>query len=355
MQAARFPPRSRPLTLVADDAIVSRQANPGTLMAIHLDPEQNSAGDPAVASQGFGRIDPNPAPRFHFTDVSGAAAFFAAEGYVVLDGALSQDEVRHLNDFCDRTQITHATAWGLGNARKPHHRNQGLIYSQPLLDHPELDPYTRHPSSFPVVAAIMGGIEHVRFSEFNFRETPAGAGLGSMNFHHDAVLADRLDREPYMPCDWLCALHYLTDVEYGNPTFCVVPRSRRYATLADALTGLGDGYREVPLRGTAGTCVLYDTATYHTRLDGDGEKARRTWHQYYARGGWLRSSLPGAPRYIRAPTPVLTDWNLFPERLAMSPDPDVRRFFSHWNTAQGEWAASGFDPAVREKMPRGYA
>jgi hypothetical protein len=39
----------------------------------------------------------------------------------------------------------------------------------------------------------------------------------------------------------------------------------------------------------------------------------------------------------------------------MSPDPDVRRFFSHWNTAQGEWAASGFDPAVREKMPRGYA
>ena len=80
---------------------------------------------------------------------------------------------------------------------------------------------------------------------------------------------------------------------------------------------------------------------------------RRTWHQYYARGGWLRSALPTTSRYVRAPSPVLTDWNLFPERLALHPDPDVRLFFSHWNTAQGEWVASGFDPEVRKAMPRG--
>jgi len=49
----------------------------------------------------------------------------------------------------------------------------------------------------------------------------------------------------------------------------------------------------------------------------------------------------------------LTDWNLFPERLAMSSDPEIRLFFSHWNTAQGEWAASGFDLSVRQAMPRG--
>jgi hypothetical protein len=51
---------------------------------------------------------------------------------------------------------------------------------------------------------------------------------------------------------------------------------------------------------------------------------------------------------------VLTDWNLFPERLALHPDPAKRLFFSHWNTAQGEWVASGFDPEVRKSMPRGY-
>ncbi len=193
----------------------------------------------------------------------------------------------------------------------------------------------------------------MRHSEFNLRETPEGAGERAMNFHHDAVRDDRLNREPYNPCDWLCAIHYLSDVEPGAPAFCVVPDSNRSASLKDAFEGLGETYREVPLYGPAGTCVLYDTAIFHTRLDGDGQQMRRSWHQYYARGGWIRSALPQTNRYYRAPSPVLTDWNLFPERLALSADPKTRLFFSHWNTAQGEWVASGFDPAVRAAMPRG--
>lgn len=325
----------------------------GETAMIRFETQANQSGDAQRAAQGFGRVDETPPPRFAPGDIRGASAYFADHGFVVLADCLSAAELRQLNDFCDRTQVSHARAWGLGDRRKGHHRNQGLIYSQPLLDHPELDPYVRHPQSFPVVAELLGGADAVRFSEFNFRETPADAGHGAMNFHHDAVLPDRLLRAPYMPCDWLCAIHYLTDVEAGNPAFCVVPGSQRYETLAAAFDGLGARYREVPLRGPAGTCILYDTATYHTRLDGDGQRARRTWHQYYARGGWLRSSLPNAPRYIRPPTPVLTDWNLFPARLACADDPALRRYFSHWNTAQGEWVASGFDPAVRAAMPRG--
>ena len=50
---------------------------------------------------------------------------------------------------------------------------------------------------------LLGGGECVRFSEFNFRETPENAGLGAMNFHHDAVREDRFERRPYYPCDWL--------------------------------------------------------------------------------------------------------------------------------------------------------
>ena len=174
-----------------------------------------------------------------------------------------------------------------------------------------------------------------------------------MNFHHDAVTRERLIREPYLPCDWLCAIHYLTDVVADSPAFCVVPGSARFAPLREAFDGLGDSYREVPLRGPAGTCILYDTATYHTRLDGNGIRSRRTWHQYYARGGWLKSSLPTTNRYMRPPSPVLTDWNLFPERLALHDDPEIRLYFSHWNTAQCEWVASGFDPELRRRMPRG--
>jgi hypothetical protein len=323
-------------------------------MNVRLEPQKNTSGDPRLATQGFGRVSREAAPAFDpDRDVDAACAFFEAHGFVVLADCLDAAELGHLNAFFDRTQTERPEAWGLADKRKPHHRNQGLIFSQPLLDYPELDPYTRPRRSFPVVSRLLGGEDRVRFSEFNFRETPEGAGAGAMNFHHDAVQEDRFTRTPYMPCDWLCAIHYLSDVEPGAPCFCVAPNTNRFTTLQEAFEKLGNDYRETPLYGPAGTCVLYDTATFHTRLDGDGHKMRRTWHQYYARGGWLRSALPTTNRYIRPPTPVLTDWNLFPERLALHPDPKIRLYFSHWNTAQGEWAASGFDPEVRKSMPRG--
>ncbi len=315
-----------------------------------LKQQQNLSGDEKAALQGFGRVTTDSPPVFDpGSAIEAASSFFTANGYVVLSACLDQVELDQLNEFYDRTQEERPHAWGLRNDRKPHHQQQGLIFSQPLLDYPELDPYTQHRRSFPVVASIFGGEKHVRFSEFNFREAPENAGIGAMNFHHDAVSADRFTRNPYMPCDWLCAIHYLTDVEPGTPAFCVVPKSNTYNTLKDAFQGLGETYLEVPIYGAAGTCVLYDTAIFHTRLDGDGVRSRRTWHQYYARGGWL----PTNTRYVRPPTPVLTNWNLFPERLALHPDPKTRLFFSHWNTAQCEWVASGFADRIRESMPRG--
>jgi len=323
-------------------------------MKLKLRQQENLSGDKQVATQGFGRIVTGQQPRFDpEEDFDVAYRFFEENGFVVLSACLASDEIAHLNEFYDRTQLEHPARWGLSDKRKPHHRNQGLIFSQPLLDYPELDKYTQHPRSFPMVSKILGGEDRVRFSEFNLRELPTNAGIGAMNFHHDAVSRDRLIRKPYMPCDWLCAIHYLTDVAPGTSSFCVVPKSNQYDTLRAAFDGLGVDYHEVPIYGAAGTCVLYDTAIFHTRLDGDGKQARRTWHQYYARGGWLRSSLPTTDKYVRAPSPVLTDWNLFPERLALHPDPQKRLFFSHWNTAQCEWVASGFDEKVRESMPRG--
>ena len=323
-------------------------------MPISLTPQQNQAGDPDRAAQGFGRLSPNSALQFDLgTQPQLAAEHFEQWGYVVLGGALGTQEIEALNQFFEDSRRQRPDLWGLGEKRKPHHRNQGLILSQPLLDFPELDRYLQHPGSFPLIASLLGGIEHVRWSEFNFRETPLNAGLGTMNFHHDAVLPDRHLRSPYLPCDYLCSIHYLTPVTDLSPAFCVVPGSHRFESLREAYEALGTDYTEQPIRGQAGTCILYDTALFHTRLDGNGREGRRTWHQYHARGGFLRSSLPTTSRYIRAPSPSLTDWNLIPQRLIEHPDPTLRRYFSHWNSAQGEWVASGYAPDVRAKMPRG--
>ncbi len=323
-------------------------------MPISLTPQQNQAGDPDLAAQGFGRLSPHAALQFDLSTQSRLAAeHFEQWGYVVLKGALEAQEVEALNQFFEDSQRQRPDLWGLGAKRKPHHRNQGLILSQPLLDFPELDQYLQHPGSFSLIASLLGGTEHVRWSEFNFRETPPNAGLGTMNFHHDAVLPDRHLRAPYLPCDYLCSIHYLTPVTDLSPAFCVVPGSHRFESLRAAYEALGTDYVEQPIRGPAGTCILYDTALFHTRLDGNGREGRRTWHQYHARGGFLSSSLPTTSRYIRAPSPSLTDWNLIPQRLIEHPDPKLRRYFSHWNSAQGEWVASGFDPKVRATMPRG--
>lgn len=65
-----------------------------------------------------------------------------------------------------------------------------------------------------------------------------------------------------------------------------------------------------------------DIAVFHTRLDGLGiddsaTHGRRTIHEYFSRGGWAESESIG----MRKPAHNLTDWNMVPERLAMSDDP----------------------------------
>ena len=39
---------------------------------------------------------------------------------------------------------------------------------------------------------------------------------------------------------------------------------------------------------------------------------------------------------------------MIPERMAMHPDPATRRFFSHWNVRQCDWAGLGF-PKLKRK------
>ena len=324
-------------------------------MARAAQPQPDRSGDPLAAAQGFGRVSRDPVAAFDpQRDIDAACAFFARYGFVVLTGCLDAAELAHLNEFCGRTQAERPEAWGLTDKRKPHHRNQGLILSQPLLDYPELD--TTPPAlDFRWWPDCWAAKTASASRSSTFAKRPQGAGAGAMNFHHDAVREDRLTRTPYMPCDWLCAIHYLTDVAPGAPCFCVVPGSNRFETLQAAFAGLGDSYREQPIHGPAGTCVLYDTATFHTRLAATAPAGARTLALFFhaPAAGWLRSARPATSRYIRSPSPALADWNLIPERLALHPDPATRLYFSHWNTAQGEWAASGFDPEVRKAMPRG--
>ena len=120
--------------------------------------EENVSGDRKVASQGFGRINAGYAVHFEpETQRDAACAFFEEHGFVVLDNCLSPAEIGHLNEFYGRTQRERPEVWGLSGERKFFQKNAGIMFSQPLLDYPELDPYTQHPRSCQVVARILGG------------------------------------------------------------------------------------------------------------------------------------------------------------------------------------------------------
>jgi hypothetical protein len=92
--------------------------------------------------------------------------FLARWGYAVLRAAYSSRELAELNAFCDSTQRARPAQWDGGLADK--------VCYNPLLMGPAaeaLDPYTRHPGTFAVVDAALGG--QARFAEFVFRETVA--------------------------------------------------------------------------------------------------------------------------------------------------------------------------------------
>ena len=280
------------------------------------------------------------------SEINEAYSFFNENGFVVIKDAYTPEDVKFMNEFWDQTQEKYPRAWGQSMRKRPMYAlGHPLIYSQPLLDHPELDKFTMHPITFPLVNKIMNN--EARYNEFNFRDVPAGSGplYKTSRFHHDRALEERLFRKDGEPIDDVCCIHYLTDVDKETPCFCVIPKSNKFKTLEEVYQGLGSDYIEIPIYGAKGTCVMYDISIYHAKLDGNDPvgRQRRTVHQYFARGGWIGK---------RPPSPSLTNWNLIPKRLCLSKDPAKRKFFSHWNTGQCEWVASDFSMEVRAQHPR---
>ena len=258
-----------------------------------------------------------------FTPLQGdeSLAFFRAQNYVVLADALSTNDSDFLNAFVDRSEEQIPGEWGIGSAN---------IYShgQILVNHPELDPFTRPATTFPLVEAILGPA--ARFAQFDFRDVPEGIGeKAALHFHRDrgAVPKDYWTANKY-GCVFLCAIYYLNDVAAADTCFCVVPNSQSYETLEEAQVQLGDAYRKIPIRGPAGTAVFYNIGIYHTRVLGPRDAGRRTLHQYFS----------------REPNPPLTNWVLVPRRLAEHPNPATRAYYSQWTDLMREYATADFAP-----------
>ena len=189
-----------------------------------------------------------------------AATFFHVYGFVIIENSYDKAALAYMAEWYKRSQRLQPEDWG--SARGVH---EEWLYHQPLLEYAELDPFVRHGGHYPLVAALLGGEEHTRFSEFDFRETPGGTGqdrnwhrdIGPHGFGGDSFEARRAYRESRQHA-YICSFHYLTDVTPESPSFGVVPQSCVFVPLPKEKAGgrdnteqlrdhLGDKYQELPL------------------------------------------------------------------------------------------------------------
>lgn len=249
---------------------------------------------------------------------------YQKNGFAIIPNALTQEELNELNQLVDLDIEQNPGDWPEAFGA----RGNGQI----IMKYPDLDRYVRHSKTFPIIQEIMRG--EARFAQFDFRDVSANSAESSGMFYHRdiAFYAESGGKlwdpsNPYIS-SYTCIIYYLTDVNDCCPCFQIVPNSHPYDTFEKAKAALGDQFQEVPIRGPAGTAVLYNITTYHTRIAGDPDckHGRRTMHNYHSRESY----------------PPLTNFVLIPEPLGLSSDPETAMFYSKWNPRQINYAKENY-------------
>jgi hypothetical protein len=247
-----------------------------------------------------------------------ALEFFVDQNYVVVTDALPAENIDVLRAFVDRSESEIPGEWGPDKLGCRSH-------AQILVYHPELDEHVRPAVAWDLVDEILG--PDTRFAQFDFRDLWDGATEGqAMRWHKDRAYAPRAEDDPGTgyDCTYVCAIHYLYDVGEDQPCFGVVPNSQHHANFAEAQEKMGDAFQVIPIRGPAGTVVLYNIGIQHTRMAGVGR--RLTQHNYFS----------------RAQSTPLTNWVMLPKRLTEHADAETRTFYSQWTDATKAFAEAGY-------------
>jgi hypothetical protein len=255
-------------------------------------------------------------------------------GYAVIPDAFSKEELDYLNELVDNDIKLNPKDW-----HAPNHGATGN--GQIIMKYPELDRFVRHDKVFSLIQEILKG--EARFAQVDFRDVPANMAENSgMNWHRDISYYGTVGGKIWDPDNeykstYACVIYYLKDVHDCCPCFSMIPNSHEYGTLDQAKEKLGDDYQEVLIRGKAGTAVLYNITTYHTRVTGKSHctHGRRTLHNYHSR----ESNSP------------LTDWATVPEVLGLSDDAETRRFYSQWTPKQIMYARDNYKGEVPTYYP----
>jgi ectoine hydroxylase-related dioxygenase (phytanoyl-CoA dioxygenase family) len=206
--------------------------------------------------------------------------FFEANGYLVVENALDRAANDRFVAAVDRVE-----------ARKRGADIQGQLLSVPNIVHEDeaFVQLTDWPMTFPKVWGILGWNIYLYHSHLDITPSEnAAAQSWSVAWHQDSMrVNDEIESNP-RPRLSLKIGYYLTDVsEPGRGNTLIVPGSHLWNELDCAQDGRSSPDGAEPICVRAGSAVLMDRRTWHSRSANTSGMTRKViWYGYSYR--WLR-------------------------------------------------------------------
>ncbi len=241
---------------------------------------------------------------------------FAENGYTVLHGALSPEEIAKINDGIDADARAHPDKWVM--KPRPGHDAVGNVAPELLHRTEALDCVIHHPNAVPLVRAIIGDGVQVSGMSFLRREPCLADPPDDLDGGDPTVLSRQWHREDrgcvegadkndyFTPA--IQIIYYLDDVDETTHCTTLIPESvetkRQFPKTKEGEYRIDDretSYvdpdkplwmdsfgRENPRRiggvdvlGKAGTAVVFNNANWHCGTIRRTENIRRTVHVRY--------------------------------------------------------------------------
>lgn len=193
---------------------------------------------------------------------------FDRDGYLVIPGVLTAEEVAKYSGALDRTY-----------AEREHAADGSLHLLSAVTSNPDLADLIDHPAVFPLVWSILGWNVHIYHSHLDVHPPLAAPKPTWWHWHQDGGRQNReLETEP-RPRLSVKLAYWLSDVsETGRGNLTLVPGSHTTNWLP------GPPKRDVPwpapegaiqVRVNAGDVVFFDRRIWHARSDNLSEITRK--------------------------------------------------------------------------------
>jgi ectoine hydroxylase-related dioxygenase (phytanoyl-CoA dioxygenase family) len=239
---------------------------------------------------------------FSDTQLGQMAEQFDRNGYLVVERALTDEQVVRLNDAVD----FHRKAWP-GDWIE---LSDSFCEGTDVLPHTaDFDEAVENPKTLDILRAIIG--EGITFEEFAIMLRNPTANLDEVKGWHRDLIRE-YDRR--MEIDAVSIMLYLTDVGETDHCFAIVPESHNRLVDMNPVDVAPDA--GVDLIGPAGTGVIFHARAIHNARLKKNSTQRRTLQAYFSRWCDQRTA----------------EWSEIPPRLHQKRDPALPpHFYAKWN------------------------